>query len=294
MPKAGTTSLQSVGSRRTRRGAWRRTRLLAKGREPFRNPVHGVCRSRPHRQGHDVVPAGTGFDRRSSSLSERIRPLHRRIGSRTGFISAEVLWSFPTRDVKKLADHLKDRGVRAQVLCWLRPPAEFMTTAVQQRLRSQLSIGDFGLDFQDKVLIRYRRLDAWIEHFGRDNFEVLPLAGNIVAQLRDLLGRLGIDFAPQPDSERILNPSIGLLAAKALLALNGAPPGAAKPSRRPCARCCRISKAASSGSPKACSSAWRRSSAKRRAILPTNSRFPAIGRLPTRPASDDALFFHWE
>lgn len=144
------------------------------------------------------------------------------LGDRTGFISAEVLWSFPARDVKALADHLKERGVDTAVLCFIRPPAEFLATAAQQRLRSSLAIGDFGLDFQDKVLIRYHRLASWIENFGPDNVFVLPLAADIVAQVRGLLAQWDLTFEAKTSPSRNLNPSVSLLAAKALLALNQA------------------------------------------------------------------------
>jgi SAM-dependent methyltransferase len=153
------------------------------------------------------------------------------LGERTGFVSAEVMWSFPARDVTALADHLKSRGIETLVLCFIRPPAEYLATAAQQRLRSSLSISDMGLDFQDKVLIRYRRLAAWLESFGAENVRVLPLAGNIVEQVREVLAQCGIAVAAEPAAARNLNPSISLLAAKALLALNQAL-GEEKASRR--------------------------------------------------------------
>jgi SAM-dependent methyltransferase len=154
-----------------------------------------------------------------------------RLGERTGFVSAEVMWTFPARDVKALADHLRERGIEAAVLCFIRPPAEYLATAAQQRLRSSLAISDMGLDFQDKVLIRYRRLAAWIENFGAGNVRVLPLSGNIVEQVRDVLAQSGIALAAEAGAARTLNPSISLLAAKALLALNQAV-GEEKASRR--------------------------------------------------------------
>jgi hypothetical protein len=153
-----------------------------------------------------------------------------RLGDRTGFVSAEVMWTFPARDVKALADHLKARGIDALVLCFIRPPAEYLGTAAQQRLRSSLAVSDMGLDFQDKVLIRYRRLAAWLENFGADSLCVLPLAGNIVDLVKDLLSRLGIALDIETGAARN-NPSISLLAAKALLALNEAM-GEEKASRR--------------------------------------------------------------
>jgi Methyltransferase domain len=155
-----------------------------------------------------------------------------RLGDRTGFVSAEVMWTFPARDVTALADHLRERGIEAAVLCFIRPPAEYLATAAQQRLRSSLAISDMGLDFQDKVLIRYRRLAAWLESFGAQNVRVLPLAGNIVEQVKDVLAQSGIALAAEAGAARTLNPSISLLAAKALLALNQAVGGDEKASRR--------------------------------------------------------------
>jgi HEPN domain-containing protein len=100
---------------------------------------------------------------------------------------------------------------------------------VQQRLRSTLSIRDFGLDFQEHVLIHYSRLQAWMENFGADNVVVSQLQGDIIAQLRALLSRLGIEIAADAGAAKALNPSISLLAAKALLALNA---GEGKNTRR--------------------------------------------------------------
>jgi len=146
-----------------------------------------------------------------------------RLGTRTGFVSAEVLWSFSTHDVKTLAGYLADRGVDALITCWVRPPAEFLTTAVQQRLRSTLSIRDFGVNFREHALIQYSRLEAWRDSFGPENVVILPLQGDIIDQLRTLLAELEITVAVQEDGARALNPSISLLGAKALLALNATP-----------------------------------------------------------------------
>ena len=293
MPKAGTTSLQ-------RWFAANRDAALAAGLDYWRKAEnHSEILFMAFADPGRIARGTMWFQQEPASTADPEACLKEfdlfidGLGSRTGFISAEVLWSFPARDVKKLADHLKDRGVRSHVLCWLRPPAEFMTTAVQQRLRSQLSIGDFGLEFQDKVLIRYRRLDAWIENFGRDNFEVLPLAGNIVAQLRDLLRRLDIDFAPQPDSERILNPSIGLLAAKALLALNGGPPGTAKSSRRLRA----VLQDLKGGEFRLPESVLKRMAPlfrKEARYLADEFSLSGDWSLADAAGIDDALFFHWE
>jgi|GEM_PF-2372086 len=144
------------------------------------------------------------------------------LGDRIGIVSAEVLWSFQARDVKCLAEHLKERDIDTAVLCFVRPPATFLATAAQQRLRSSLAIGDFGLDFQDKVLIRYHRLASWLEHFGHDNVFVLPLASDIVGQIQELFARWDIALLATTTATGNLNQSISLLAAKGLLALNQA------------------------------------------------------------------------
>lgn len=215
---------------------------------------------------------------------------------RTGFVSAEVLWSFPARDVKKLADRLKERGMDAAVLCFIRPPAEFLATAAQQRLRSHLTIGDFGLDFQDKVLIRYRRLDAWFANFGRDAVMVLPLAGNVVEQLRVILARWGIALEADTATARNLNPSVSLLAAKALLALNEATSdskGGGKPSRRMRTLLQEL-KGAEFRLPE---SVLRRTAAllrKEARYLEENFAMREDLLLADANGVDDALFFHWE
>jgi hypothetical protein len=152
------------------------------------------------------------------------------LGSRTGFVSAEVMWTFQPRDVKVIADHLKAHGIDSRVLCFIRPPSAYLATAAQQRLRSSLAIADMGLDFQDKVLIRYRRLTAWLEEFGAQNMCVLPLAGDIVALVKDRLMQWGIALDAEVPVSRD-NQSISLIAAKALLALNTAM-GEEKASRR--------------------------------------------------------------
>ncbi len=156
--------------------------------------------------------------------------------NRTGFVSAEVLWTLAPADVKTLATHLRDRSIETAILCWIRPPAEFLRSAAQQRCRTTLSIGDFGLEFRTRVPIQFRRMDAWIEHFGRENMVVANLGQGVIGQLRDILLQFGITVDAPDDEERILNPSISLLAAKALLALNqtqkDARPGGREPSRR--------------------------------------------------------------
>ena len=142
------------------------------------------------------------------------------LGDRIGVVSAEVLWSFQARDVKCLAEHLKAREIDTAVLCFIRPPATYLATAAQQRLRSSLTIGDFGLDFQDKVMIRYERLASWLEHFGHDNVSVLPLASDIIGQVQELFARWDIALTATTAASRNLNQSVSLLAAKGLLALN--------------------------------------------------------------------------
>ncbi len=142
------------------------------------------------------------------------------LGDRIGFVSGEALWTFGPDDVRNLADYLRERQAQVLVLCWIRPPAEFLRTNAQQLCRSTLAIGDFGIRFSGKIPIDFRRLDAWFERFGRERVVVRQFGTDVVAQLRDWLCDLGVDIAPSNKPERMLNSSISLTAAKALLALN--------------------------------------------------------------------------
>jgi hypothetical protein len=47
-----------------------------------------------------------------------------------------------------------------------------------------LAIGELGMGFRNKVAIQYRRLDAWVEHFGRENVVLEEYGDNVVGQLR--------------------------------------------------------------------------------------------------------------
>lgn len=142
------------------------------------------------------------------------------LGDRIGYVSAEALWTFGPDDVRNLADHLRERQVQALILCWIRPPSEFLKTNTQQLCRSTLAISDFGIRFHRKIPLDYRRLDAWIEHFGHERVATQQFGSDVVAQLHKWLRTLGIDVEASKSLERALNPSISLTAAKALLALN--------------------------------------------------------------------------
>ncbi|HEX4294093.1 MAG TPA: class I SAM-dependent methyltransferase [Rhizomicrobium sp.] len=295
MPKAGTTSLQRWLSAN-------RNAALAAGLDPWpaaenHSELMFMAFADPGRIARgamwfqqDVAPEPD--PRALEAFDEFLGGL----GERTGLVSAEVLWSFPGRDVKILADHLKARDIDTAVLCFVRPPAEFLATAAQQRLRSHLAIGDFGLDFQDKVLIRYRRLDAWLQNFGRDAVTVLPLAGNVVEQLRGVLGQFGIVPEADADAARNLNPSVSLLAAKALLAFNearGEAKGGGKSSRR-LRTLLQELKGAEFRLPE---SALKRTSAllrKEAHYLSENFAMADDWLLADAKGVDDALFFHWE
>lgn len=291
MPKAGTTSLQRwlAANRKAALAAGLDTWDAAENHSElmfmaFADPAR-IARGTMWFQRDPDSASDTG-----DALGEFDRFLGA-LGDRTGFVSAEVLWSFPVRDVTTLAEHLKARGVDALVLCWVRPPAEFMATATQQRLRSTLAVGDLGLDFQDKVLIRYRRLEAWTRNFGRDNVMVLPLSGNIVAQGRALLGGIGLDFTPVEGSERQLNPSVSLLAAKALLALNSVGPEKISPRLRA------VLQELKGGEFRLPESAIHRTAPlfrKEARYLAEQFALPEAWLLADATGIDDALFFRWD
>jgi SAM-dependent methyltransferase len=139
-----------------------------------------------------------------------------------GFISADQLWTFPSAMVKSLAAYLHDRGVQPLVLCSVSPAAEYITHTALRQCRSSLAIGEFGPGIDVKFAIRYSRLRAWIENFGRDHVITLPYDGNTVQLTRNLLESLGIQLEAANDFDRPANPVMSLLAAKALLAFHQA------------------------------------------------------------------------
>jgi hypothetical protein len=219
MPKAGTTSLQ-------RWLASHREAALATGLDYWpiaENHSEAVFMAFAD---PDRIARGTMWFQRGAAPENDAESAERAfdafvdgLDERTGFVSAEVLWTFPRRDVDRLAAHLRDRGITPLVLCWVRPPADYLTSTVQQRARGTLSIDDLGLDLHGTIHIQYRRLDAWLENFGREHMAVLPLGDDIVDQASGLLRGMGMEIAPASTARR-QNPAISLLAAKALLALN--------------------------------------------------------------------------
>jgi hypothetical protein len=219
MPKAGTTSLQ-------RWLASQRDAALAAGLDYWpiaenHSEAMFMAFADPSRiaRGTMWFQRGAGLANDATTAEQAFDAFLDGLGGRTGFVSAEVLWTFPRRDVDRLAAHLRARGIAPLILCWVRPPADYLTSTAQQRARGSLSIGDLGLDLHGTILIQYRRLDAWIENFGRERMAVLPLAGDIVEQAAAMLRGFGIGIAAE-GAVRRQNPAISLLAAKALLALN--------------------------------------------------------------------------
>ncbi|MGD0143899.1 MAG: methyltransferase domain-containing protein [Rhizomicrobium sp.] len=164
--------------------------------------------------------AATSPNTSSDAFRESFDQFLSGLGDRVGFISAEALWTFGPDDVRNLAAHLQRRHVQTVILCWIRPPADFLRAEAQQRCRTTFSVGDFGFPFGDKISINYRRLNPWLENFGRENLLVQRFGENVVAHLQRLLRTFGVQIEVPDGSEPHLNPSISLIAAKALLALN--------------------------------------------------------------------------
>jgi SAM-dependent methyltransferase len=144
------------------------------------------------------------------------------LGGKVGCVSGEALWTFKSEEIKELADFLSDRGVHCRIICWIRPPKDFIRTDIQQRCRTMLSIGDFGLELQNKVAIAYSRLNGWMEHFGEDGVLTNFVGEDVVRQFRGLLHDSGIDIGAGEAAQDPMNRSISLVAVKALLALNEA------------------------------------------------------------------------
>jgi Methyltransferase domain len=144
------------------------------------------------------------------------------LGENMGCVSGEALWTFRSEEIKELADFLMERGVNCRIVCWIRPPKDFIRTDIQQRCRTMLSIGDFGMELQNKVAIAYSRLNGWMEHFGEDGVLTNFMGEDVVQQFRDLLHDSGIDLRGGEAMLDPMNRSISLIAVKALLALNQA------------------------------------------------------------------------
>jgi SAM-dependent methyltransferase len=221
MPKAGTTSIQrwlTANRAAALKGGLDYWSIAENHSEPmflaFVDPER-VAKGTMWFQ-RDALPSATEPGRLKASFNQFLKGL----GGKTGFVSAEVLWTLAPADVKTLAKFLRARDIDTRILCLIRPPAEFMRSAAQQRCRTSLAIGELGMGFRNKVAIQYRRLDAWVEHFGRENVVLEEYGDNVVGQLREVLKRFNIPVELPASDERTLNPSISLLAAKALLALN--------------------------------------------------------------------------
>jgi hypothetical protein len=221
MPKAGTTSIQR----------W----LMANRDAALKRGLDYWSIAENHSEamflafaGPERVAKGTMWFQRDAQsansdpakLKASFNQFLKGLAGRTGFVSAEVLWTLVPADVKSLARFLNRRQIDTRVLCLIRPPAEFMRSSTQQRCRTSLAIDELGLGFRNKVAIQYRRLDAWADYFGRENIVLEQFGGNVVGQLLDILERFGIPVSIPEFDEQNLNPSISLLAAKALLALN--------------------------------------------------------------------------
>jgi len=223
MPKAGTTSLQHW--LHLNRDAAKRSGIdywdIAENHSQFLFMAFA---------GQDRIARGAEWFQRDPGLDQVGTEAARNafdgfldgLGERTGIVSAEILWTLRSSEVTGLAEHLKKRGIKPLVLCWIRPPAEFLNAAAQQRLQSSLSLKDLGVRLTGTIPINYRRLESWSASFGQDKIVILPFGGNVLHEMRDFLRKLRPDFAPEDRPYKRLNRSVSLLAAKALLALNEA------------------------------------------------------------------------
>ncbi|MGD0864548.1 MAG: methyltransferase domain-containing protein [Rhizomicrobium sp.] len=216
------------------------------------------------------------------------------LGDRIGYVSAEALWTFGTDDVRNLAAHLQERQVQALILCWIRPPAEFLKTATQQLCRSTLAIGDFGIRFHRKVPIDYRRLTAWTEQFGTERVVTGQFDTDMVGQLQKLLESLEIHVDAKPDSERALNTSISLVAAKALLALNEISNCESPERSRRLRNILQELKGANFQLPDSVLRRMRPAFAKEAEYLAEVLSMDKDWLLAETAGIDDALFFHWD
>jgi SAM-dependent methyltransferase len=143
-----------------------------------------------------------------------------RASGHAGLISGEAMWSFGRAEVLELTAHLRKRDVDTTVLCWIRPPAEYLASAAQQRCKSSLSITELLTALEKEVPLNYARLDSWIEGFGPDRVIIRPHVDDVIGDFQLTLSSLGIPLSQTNDNRPVLNPSMSLIAAKALLSLN--------------------------------------------------------------------------
>ena len=143
------------------------------------------------------------------------------LDGRTGFVSAEALWTFTRTEIEGLQKWLAERGVETEVICWVREPAEYLTSTIQQKCRSDLSLADLSIRPERVAPVNNARLDDWGAIFGEESVNVLAYSKDVLADLRNFLQQKGVATLPSVSGDESVNPSISLTAAKALMALNG-------------------------------------------------------------------------
>jgi hypothetical protein len=124
------------------------------------------------------------------------------LGDRQLLISAEGLWLVPAKAVGELARILAARFDAVRVAGYVRPPAAFMSSYFQQRVKGG-SRRSGGVDVEREYPHYRRAFEKFDDAFGRENvslwkFDPGAFPGGCVVQ--DFCARLGIDLP----SERIV------------------------------------------------------------------------------------------
>lgn len=143
------------------------------------------------------------------------------LGGRSGFVSAETIWSLTPAEVADLAAFLNKEKIFGRFLCWVKPPADYFSSVLQQRAMVDLTTSQMlGADAK-LVPVANTRLEEWIKVFGRAPMLVQAYRPDILASLVAVLRQLGF-AVPPPAQAAAPEQTISLTAAKAMLALNDA------------------------------------------------------------------------
>jgi nucleoid DNA-binding protein len=156
---------------------------------------------RPRRRAR--LSSGQGIEKRSAAglrVQDRLQRSVRSLGQRKLLISGEGIMFLSSSELQELAGFFGDAADEVGIVAYVRPPASYITSLVQQRVKGG-SIGQLNLESE---YCHYQRsFSKFDEVFGRENvhlwkFDPKSFPGGCV--VRDFCTRLGIDLP----SERIV------------------------------------------------------------------------------------------
>jgi hypothetical protein len=193
-------------------------------------PIYSAFAADPTRH-HLHRTAGRADDTVQTYIDKALKDLDRsiaRAGRRTLLISGEDIGLMAAADLVKLREHFKQRFDDLRLVAYVRPPAGFIASSFQQRVRNSAA------DWRKRERL-YRNYQAnfgkFDDLFGRENVQLWkfdPEAFPESCVVRDFCARLGIALAKDKIVRR--NDSLSLEAVRLLYTyskfevLDGAPP----------------------------------------------------------------------